>query len=115
MNKIGRLIWWAAQQAAVAALLWYGVVKGVEGAAKCVLVFFWFMNISALFATTDDVVESLRKRGRSVPAELDMAWDLVVVGTLVWNGWLWTGVFFLIAMSCMQAGWSKAEKQGFAA
>jgi hypothetical protein len=115
LNKIGKFIWWATQQAAVAAMLWFGVVKGVEGAANCALVLFWFMNISALFSMSDEVVESLRKRGRTVPEQLDFAWDLAVAGTLVWNGWTWTGVFFLIAMSCVQAAWSKAEKRGFAA
>jgi len=46
---------------------------------------------------------------------LDVPWDAVIVGTLVWHGWWWTGVAYLIANCCVYAAWDKAEKQGFAA
>lgn len=116
MNKRSRAqVSWAVQQICIGALLWFGVVQSVEGAANCALALFWFCNIGAIFSMTDDFIQSLRERGRTVPIELDVAWDVVVVGTLFWHGWWWTGVFFVIAMCCTQAAWDKAEKQGFAA
>ena len=116
MNKrLKARVSWAVQQTVIGALLWFGVVQGVEGAANCVLVLFWFFSIGALFSGSDDFIASLRERGRVIPVWLDVPWDAVIVGTLVWHGWWWTGVAYLLANCCLYAAWDKAEKQGFAA
>ena len=111
MKKLKHFVSWLVQQAVLGALIWYGVVKGVEGAANCALVLLWMVNVSSWAAAlNDEYIQTLVKRGRPVPEELNVAWDALVIGTLVWNGWTWTGVFYLLAMLVIAASHDKADK-----
>lgn len=110
MKKLKQRIYWVAQQAVLGVLIWFGVVKGVEGAAKCALFLLWFINCTSLFAVTDDCVSELVRSGRSVPAAVEVAWDALVIGALVWNDWTWTAVGYLIAMLIISSAHSKADK-----
>lgn len=99
MTKMGRLLKWAFLNGGLAVLVWLAV-NGNEGASR-LLVFVASVCGVAQFITgfNEELREDARKRlkSRVVPACLSHGLGVGMAFFLVWHGWLWTGVVFLLA------------------
>jgi hypothetical protein len=101
-----------------AILLYYALVEDVSGAQNVVIFFIWLLTLISLFLTTDDglkaFLESVQKNGSFVLSSpvaefIDSVYDVAVLMTLIWYGWIWMGVFYFIHMAAQHGTISKAK------
>lgn len=91
------VIRWAVTNAAMAALIYFGLYKGIDGAQNVLLFWVWLTLPMALTLISDDSKEVLRKRGRAVPAGIDAVLDIAAIAALLWFGWMWTAAAYTLA------------------
>lgn len=94
----------------VAALLWFGLVEGVQGAQNVGIFAIWVMSILSLFFGMEDVVKSVSKTGFSAPYWFDVLFDLFIVGLLTWHSCYWSGAAYLVHMVMISVLRSNVEK-----
>lgn len=96
--KAQKWIKWLMVNAAFAVVAYYGLFKGVGGAANVVQLYVWFVFILSLFLLSDDFVRSVQKKNGLplVPAWLDVSFDILVVVALAWSGWMWSAAAYLM-------------------
>lgn len=97
MRRLVRLCWWAAINGGLAWCAWAGV-HGNEGAGRLLAFAAWtFGIIQFVGGMSDDVKSSAAKKGRSIPAWLSHGTGTAMIGFLVWHGWWWTAIAYLLA------------------
>ncbi|OLP04468.1 hypothetical protein [Rhodoferax antarcticus] len=94
-----------------AALVWAATVQGVQGAGNIVVISVWMLLLTTPLMFIADLQAILASKGRSVPAWVDVAFDLAMVSALLWHGWMVTGVAYLIHFLIAQAAWAHALKK----
>lgn len=72
-------------------------VNGCEGMGN-ILKFLtgFFMVAYTLLILNPNLVAKVANKGRSLPAFISHTWGVILVGILVWHGWIMTGLCFLI-------------------
>lgn len=72
-------------------LLYFGVIAGMTGPANLLIFISWIVLVAsiALLFTNDEGVKS------DLPRWISRVFFVVMVGTLVWNGWFFTGALWL--------------------
>lgn len=105
-----RRVKWFLFNAVFFALLWAAVVEQIAGAKNIVLVVIWFFVLLTPLFFNKEIKKKLSEKGRSVPAWLDGSSDVAVVGLLLWNGWMVTGVAYLLHLFFIQAVWADIEE-----
>ena len=100
MSRLKALSIWLVGNTVFGAALYFGLVKGVDGAVNIVQFYIWFHLILSLLTLSDDVIQAVRKNGSpSVPKWMNAAFDLCTIAMLVWYGWAWTaGAYTLSAI-----------------
>lgn len=111
MKKIKRAAMWAANNAAFGYLLWLATFRKVEGAENVVVFWTWFLTIVSFAYLTDGVLSKMAEIGPTVPAAIDVAFDLAVICTMVWYGWSITGMAYMLHFVLLRCAWSLAEKK----
>ena len=83
--------------------MYYGLWKGIEGAANIAQFYVWFAFTISLFMMSDDVVRSLQEKNGLpvIPAWLDGTVDFLMVAALAWHGWMWSAAAFIAHMMLM--------------
>lgn len=80
--------------------------------AENVLLFFAWINIMLSFLMlTEAMQKGLKKNGRSVPAIVNIIYDLSVTIIFIWFGAWFTGTFWLIHLFVQETAWAKIEKK----
>lgn len=94
MNSIKSL----AINCLIIALLWIGLVEGVDGARNLGLFVVWVSIVLSFFVLVfDDVRNELVKKGASVPRSISVPTDFFIIGILAWTGYAVTAAFFFFA------------------
>lgn len=83
------------------ALVWCaleGVVNGNVGAGRVLAFAAWFFAVIYLLASIlpKDVTAKTAAKGRAVPALVSHGFDAAMIVFLVWNGWWWTAIAFVL-------------------
>ena len=102
---------WLLMNGTCAALLWFAVAGGVEGAQNILLVLVWLLLLITPLMWTADLQKTLAERGRAVPAWLDGIFDLALVAVLLWHGWMLTGVAYLLHAWLSHGAWAQALRK----
>lgn len=105
-----RLVRYIMLNGLLAASLWFGIVEHVEGAAIVAMVLAWFTSVTSLFMLHKDVIAVIRKRGKTVPVPVDHAFDVAVVGFMLWGGWIITGIAYAFHILMIAVAFHKAFK-----
>lgn len=96
MKGLTRVLKWFLFNGLFGLAIYYGFYIGNENAARVAIFIAWVAAILSLCCLSDDIREALRKKGRSVPAPIDVTFDLLVVLAFVWHGAVATGVAYLV-------------------
>lgn len=97
----------------IAALLWLGLVEGIQGAQNLGIFAIWVLSILSLFFGAEDVAKGVAaKGGFGAPYWFDVLWDLSVLSLLVWHGWYITGGAYVIHMLMISVLRSNVKKIG---
>lgn len=110
LRRAGRAAWWVAINGAFGALLWFGLVEGVQGALNLGLFMAWVFVFVSLFVFTDSAQAEMAKKWRSVPRPIGVASDLAITGLLIWYGAWVTGAVYMIGFVIHEAWWEAASK-----
>jgi hypothetical protein len=104
MKKAGRWVKWFVFNGVLVASIYYGLFRGVDGAANVAQFIVWFSFVVSLFLLSDDVVnESKQKIGELVvPVWLDSMLDVCLLAALAWHGWMWSAVAWVVHMILLQ-------------
>lgn len=93
MTKVNTILLWLVYNTIFGAALYFGLVKGIEGAANLAQFYIWFCFAISLGTLPDAVLQAIRKRGNpSVPGWMDPVFAVGAISTLVWHGWIWAAV-----------------------
>lgn len=108
-----RVLKWTAVHAAMAVLGWFAIIESTEWAAN-VLMFLLILNALLWLgiATTKDVREKVRGRGRSVPTAVANLYDLAFICLLAGGGWFFFASVYVvqwIAECCVYEGGTRNE------
>lgn len=96
-NRFTRSIPWAVLNGGLAWCAWAGV-HGNEGAGNLLAFAAWtFGVIQFTSGMGDSVKSSAAKKGRNIPAWLSHGVGSAMIGFLVWHGWWWTAIAYLLA------------------
>lgn len=110
MNIWKRRMMYVLMNGTFLIMLMIAILQESEGAKNVALFMAWGMAIISPFSVADDCVKHLAKHGRSMPAWLDISFDLFVCGFMLWHGWIYTGIAYSLHTAFMSAAWSKAEE-----
>lgn len=97
-----KFIRWALLNGAVAAFAYFGFVQGVEGAANVAMVMLWVTIAISPIAISEKISSELREQ-RYWYKVVDTAYDISMTVFLLWIGFMWTGVFYMIHMLLIAA------------
>lgn len=90
--------------------IYMGFVEQHEGAYNLAMFLSWFVIIVSFFMMADQVIEKMKKQGRSVPAWISISFDISVTITIIWFGAWVTGAFYLLHALIHEAAWKKATE-----
>lgn len=95
LKKLAR---WCVENGLVAAGVYYGLVRGVDGAANVLMFWVWFAFVMSFFMLSDDVVRELQRKNGSpaVPLWINQVFDFAIVFALAWSAWWWSAAAFAI-------------------
>jgi hypothetical protein len=87
---------WAAKNSGLACCAWLGV-NGNIGAGRLLAFVAWVFAVSLTISNLDKRSrQSLAKKGRQIPARLSHGLGIAMICYLVWNGWWWTAIAFML-------------------
>ena len=111
LTKLTKILRWMLINGVFAWLAIEGLVYQNQAAFNVVVFFIWVVVVSI---TLTWLVSSARDKlfdiEPSVPVELDMLYDLSIVGLLVWYGHYWYGIMYLWQMIILQNFYAEAKK-----
>ena len=87
---------WLLTNALFCTGVYFGVVKGVVGVERIVVVFVFLIAITAPFMFTKISQAQIKNLGRSIPKFIDIPYDIIIICVFLWFGWLYTGIAYLI-------------------
>lgn len=112
MKKAKQAFYWFLANGAFAAGMYLAYFKGIKNAESVVIFYTWALAIISLAYTSDDVIQKIRERGgRSVPAPIDVTFDIAVITTFVWFGAIATGAAYLVYTLLHNAAFTKAARE----
>jgi len=88
-----------------AICIFYGIYGDNEGARNIALTYSWFVFTASLLMFSDVVVKAVKdgKPTTSINRNIDILFDISVVISFVYAGWIVTGIFYLIHMLLIQS------------
>lgn len=110
MQILKRWIKWAIFTGGTAALLWYGLIEGIEGAKNVGLCLAWCHVFLGFLWLRVDVQTEGFNAANVIPSVIVFSVDTFIAGMLIWHGYFVTGVMLFIAALCKQHGWAEAIK-----
>ena len=98
--KWNRPLLWVILNGLVAWCAWAGVVEGSIGAGRVVIFTAWLVALTgyAVVLAPEHIAKEVAQEGRSVPSWVAQTYDAAMIVLLVWHGWWWTGIAFMISM-----------------
>lgn len=105
---------WFAANILFAVFLYLGLVEKIAGAWNVAVFYIYFCAVISLFTFSDIIVDALREKIDSgkkyMPRVVDVTYDIILSGVLVWFGHIWLGSIYFIHMVLCSAAWEKAKK-----
>lgn len=112
-----RFLYWLVTQGTLAGLLWLALVENSEGAGRVVVVYVWVILVVSLILMTDSFHREAAKQSDQLGKPragwfkgLDKLVDLSITGVLIWHGWWFTGVAYLVHLPFAYAAESKLDE-----
>lgn len=89
---------WLVVNSIFATAIYFGLYEGVKGAENIAQFIAWLTIVASFLLTTDVAVTLRVTKGIpfSVPAIVDIIFDISVVTAFVWFGWFWTAAFYSV-------------------
>jgi hypothetical protein len=105
VDRLVRLFTWLCLNGALVWCAWEGVVSGNVGAGRVLAFAAWFFAVIYWLAAIapKEVTAKAVAKGRSVPAWVSHGFDAAMIVFLVWHGWWWTAVAFVL-LTIAEAG-----------
>lgn len=98
MTRFRTILLWLVVHTLLGAVLYFGLVKGVDGAANLVQFYIWFCFVVSLLTLPDAVLQTMRKHNKpSVPRWIDAVFAVGAISTLVWHGWVWAASAYAVS------------------
>lgn len=94
-------IYWLIINGFFATSMYFGFFQEVEAAESLAVFIAWLSIIVSLFLQGEAVQEELKKKGRSVPKEFNILFDIGATAALVYGGW-WITAFLYVIHSFLQ-------------
>lgn len=107
-SKIKSVLYWVIANTVFALCVYYGFFEEVAGAKNIALFIAWGLSVLSLMYASDTVVASLKKRGKAIPAPIDVAYDLVIIGVFIWFGYIITAIAYTIHLGMLSYARDKA-------
>lgn len=92
---------WALLNGILGAFVWFGVVQGHSGLGNVVVFYSWFCVVLAVvgagvlfLGVATNALSPLPPF--SVPRWVDIGFDLTITGAMVWSGWMFTAMAYLL-------------------
>jgi hypothetical protein len=101
---------WVAINGLFAAGIYFGFYEGIEGAKNVTMLIAWATIVMSFSYLTDAVKESFKKSERSMPASVNVIYDLAVACAFAWFGAWVTAAFWLLHLVMQEAAWDEAKK-----
>ena len=100
---------WLLYNGGFAASIYFGVYGGNDGFSNITIVFAWLTIVSSFFLLSDKFVADIAKKGKapSVPRSVDILFDVSVIVSLVYAGWIVTGIGYLIHLIFLQGSYDR--------
>ena len=96
MHRLRRFSLWIILNGGMGWLAWEGI-HGNKGPGNLLIFATWMFAISQFIAAVDNNAKTkIAKKGRSAPAWLSHGIGATMIAFLVWHGWIWTAVGYLI-------------------
>lgn len=97
-----RLIKYLSVNAVFAVLIYLGLVNEINGALNVALFMAWFTVFCGFMSLTDVMTEELQKKGRVVPFQLDITFDVIVAAAFSWHGYWVIAALYLLSSFLME-------------
>ena len=96
-SKFSKIVKWAIINGGIAALGVFAVITGHVGAARLFCFISWFCGITQLLACFNEEVKA-KARAKRTPIYpwISHLMDFSLIGILVWNGWWWTAIAWIL-------------------
>lgn len=97
VSRLVRLISWTTLNGALVWCAWEGV-NGNVGAGRVLVFVAWFFVVvyCLVSAAPKHLTAKAVAKGRSVPARIAQGFDVIMIVFLVWHGWWFTGIAFVL-------------------
>lgn len=107
-----KLAKWVLINSALLAMMWFGLVEGVEGALNIALLMSWLTVIISLFCLSDSVIKKMLedKTTRTVNKYISILFDLLVASAFAWHGYIWLAGFWLVSVIFQEAMWVRLNE-----
>lgn len=102
---------WVAINGGFAVSVYYGFFENVEGARNIAMLLAWAMIAMSFFLLSDTVINELKKKGRAMPASVNVAFDVTIALVFAWFGAWVTAVFWLVHLVIQEAAWKQVKKR----
>lgn len=114
MKKFKYLSRWVVINGAFMGLVYMAVLKGHEPAENITTWLIWFFAVIALALFSDDAVKAVYSKESAtftyLPRWVDITYDCIIVGALLYPGWFWTASAYAFYMFMQQYGYDRYKE-----
>jgi len=88
----------------------YGFIYEIEGDQNIIIFWAWFIAAMSTVALNDEVVRGIAENPLSLPEWLESAFNVSIIGILVWNGSFFTATAWTIGFIVFGIARYRADK-----
>lgn len=112
-----RTIRWTATNALFLVFGYLALVQDINGAKNVLQFYIWFAFATSILVLTPPGIKQMSEHPEKMPSRtwqvIDVIFDTACIIVLVWYGWVWASIAYLLHMLFMQAAISNAKDHIF--
>jgi len=104
-----KAIRWVLFNGGFSASIYFGAYLEHDGASNVAMFIAWVTIVMSLLLLSDTFIEKIKEKALkpSVPRWVDVFFDTAVIFSLIYIGWIITGVFYFIHLILAQGSYEK--------
>jgi hypothetical protein len=110
MIEMKRIFQWVGFNAFIAVVVYFGIIKHMEGVDRIAYFVAWTVSVASFFKTGEKTQAEMRERGRPVPAWINVSFDIGIAFVFIWSAAWITGSLYFFHMVLQQGCWLNALK-----